>query len=69
MSGRDLAEKLWHLRSGLKVLFQSGYTGVAVLRHGGLHAEAGFLQKPFWNGPFSQEGPGKFGAANVTNIQ
>jgi two-component system cell cycle sensor histidine kinase/response regulator CckA len=47
MSGRDLAEKLWHFDSGLKVLFQSGYTGVAVLRHGGLHSEAAFLQKPF----------------------
>jgi PAS domain S-box-containing protein len=47
MSGRDLAEKLWHFHSGLKVLFQSGYTGVAVLRHGGLDAKASFLQKPF----------------------
>ena len=47
MSGRDLAEALWHSHSDLKVLFQSGYKGVAVLRHGGLHGEAGFLQKPF----------------------
>jgi two-component system, cell cycle sensor histidine kinase and response regulator CckA len=47
MSGRDLAEMLWHFDSGLKVLFQSGYTGVAVLRHGDLHSEAAFLQKPF----------------------
>jgi two-component system, cell cycle sensor histidine kinase and response regulator CckA len=47
MSGRELADKLWHFNSGLKVLFQSGYTGAAVLRHGVQHAEVAFLQKPF----------------------
>ena len=47
MSGRELADKLWHINSGLKVLFQSGYNGAAVLRHGVHHAEVAFLQKPF----------------------
>ncbi len=47
MSGRELADKLWYFHSDLKVLFQSGYTGAAVLRHGVQHAEVAFLQKPF----------------------
>jgi FixJ family two-component response regulator len=55
MSGRDLADKLWQFHSGLKVLFQSGYTGAAVLRHGGLHAEAAFLQKPFGMGVLARK--------------
>lgn len=47
MSGRDLADKLRHRRPGLKVLFQSGYTGEVVVRHGVSHAGVTFLQKPF----------------------
>ena len=46
LGGRQLAEKLMAARPGLKVLFVSGYTDDAVLRHG-VGAEFAFLPKPF----------------------
>jgi PAS domain S-box-containing protein len=47
MSGRDLADALRQENPDLKVLFMSGYTSDAVLRHGILHGAANFLEKPF----------------------
>jgi CheY-like chemotaxis protein len=46
-SGRELAERLLLVRPELKVLYVSGYTDDAVLRHGVRDAGAAFLQKPF----------------------
>jgi CheY-like chemotaxis protein len=47
MTGRDLAEALTAERSGLRVLYMSGYTDDAVVRHGVLTDGMPYLQKPF----------------------
>jgi PAS domain S-box-containing protein len=47
MSGRQLAERLRERRPELKVLFVSGYTDDAIVRHGILEPGISFLQKPF----------------------
>jgi CheY-like chemotaxis protein len=47
MGGRQLAEALREKKPTLKILYMSGYTDDAVLRHGVLAAESAFLQKPF----------------------
>jgi CheY-like chemotaxis protein len=47
MSGRELAQSLEILHLGIKVLYMSGYTDDAIVRHGLLDQEIAFLQKPF----------------------
>jgi PAS domain S-box-containing protein len=47
MAGRPLIERLKGLWPDIKVLYMSGYTDDAVIRHGVLQAQAAFLQKPF----------------------
>lgn len=55
MGGRILAERLAAARPGIKVLFVSGYTDDAVVRHGVLQAEMAFLQKPFTMAALTQK--------------
>ena len=47
MSGRRLAEQLQAERSGLKVLYMSGYAEDAMVQHGVLEAGLSVLTKPF----------------------
>jgi CheY-like chemotaxis protein len=47
MGGRELAEQLTARQPSLKLLFTSGYTDDAVVRHGVLTAGVHFLAKPF----------------------
>jgi len=47
LSGRQLADQLARVRPDTKVLYVSGYTDDAVVRHGVLEAGIAYLQKPF----------------------
>jgi two-component system cell cycle sensor histidine kinase/response regulator CckA len=47
LGGGDLAEAVRARRPGVKVLYMSGYTDDAVIRHGVSEAVDAFVQKPF----------------------
>ncbi|HKR07559.1 MAG TPA: ATP-binding protein [Gemmatimonadaceae bacterium] len=47
MSGRKLSEEFAAIRTEAKVLFMSGYTDDAIVRHGVMSAGVDYLQKPF----------------------
>ncbi len=55
LGGRALAERLREKDPGLKVIFLSGYTDEAMLRHGRLPVGTQFLQKPFALQALAQE--------------
>lgn len=46
-SGRELADRLSTQYPGIKVLYMSGHTDDAILRHGVVSGGTAFLQKPF----------------------
>ena len=46
MSGRQLADRLKPMRPGLKVLYMSGYTASAIVRHGVIDSDVSFVEKP-----------------------
>jgi PAS domain S-box-containing protein len=47
LSGREVAEAFMRLRPDARVLYMSGYTDDAVVRHGILQSGIAYLQKPF----------------------
>ena len=47
LSGREVAEEFARLRPTARVLYMSGYTDDAVVRHGILQSGIAYLQKPF----------------------
>jgi CheY-like chemotaxis protein len=47
MGGRQLVEALKQLRDGIRILYVSGYTDDAIVRHGIQRATVAFLQKPY----------------------
>ena len=47
MNGQAVATKIVALHPRCRVLYMSGYTDEAIVRHGVLDPDAAFLQKPF----------------------
>ena len=55
MSGRRAGRAAAPLRPEMKVLFMSGYTDDAIVRHGVLSSELEFVQKPLLPGPLLEK--------------
>jgi FixJ family two-component response regulator len=47
MSGPEVAQRLTRVHPEMKVLYMSGYTDDAIIRHGVRELGTVFLQKPF----------------------
>jgi CheY-like chemotaxis protein len=54
MSGRELAQALASGHPETRVLYMSGYTGEAIVRHGVVEPGVAFLQKPFTPGALAR---------------
>src|SRR5436309_9927114 len=57
INGRDLASRFQKTRPGLKVLFISGYTHDAGVRHGILQEATPYLRRPFPPKPLVRKCP------------
>jgi PAS domain S-box-containing protein len=55
MTGRDIARALTAARPGIRVLYMSGYTDDAVVRHEVLEADTPYLPKPFTTRALAQK--------------
>ena len=55
LGGRELAEQLSAVRPEMKVLYMSGYTDDAVVRHGILESTIDFIQKPITPEPLARK--------------
>jgi CheY-like chemotaxis protein len=55
LSGREMVERLVPLRPNMKVLYMSGYTDDAIVRHGLLDERLEFIQKPFAADAFARK--------------
>jgi two-component system cell cycle sensor histidine kinase/response regulator CckA len=47
ISGSELAERLGALKPDMRILFMSGYSDEAVVRHGIIRPNTAFIEKPF----------------------
>jgi FixJ family two-component response regulator len=55
MNGQTLADRFVSLRTDMRVLFISGHSGDAVVRHSALPPSAAFLQKTFTPDPLARK--------------
>ena len=55
MNGRELAQRVLAVRPGLPVLFTTGYTRDAIVKHGRLDPEVDMLPKPFGIGQLARK--------------
>jgi PAS domain S-box-containing protein len=66
MGGRELAEKLTARLPDLRILFTSGYTDDAVVRHGVIEVGTNFIQKPFTPGSLAKKVRELLGVSKVS---